>query len=794
MNRAAEGRGRGAFLVGEPGVGKSRLVREVSAFATARGLLVLAGRAVPGDNPLPFRPLTEALVSAGRGRPAPDGPELTGFAAQLARLVPDWGTGSGTDGADDSPVLIGEAVVRLLRVLGGTGGCLLVLEDLHWADSETLAVVEYLADAVSTERLLCLATTRPVRPSPAADLLDRLTSRRTVSVFSLQPLLTVECTLMMQACLSGADVSDDMAAFVVEHSDGFPFLIEELLAGLVSSGTLTRRDGHWRVERRLTPSVPGSFAASVHIRLARLSNDERRVLSAAAVLGRRFDWDLLPGVAGVDGSTVVEALRAAVDAQFLEVEGQAFRFRHALTREAVLGELLPPERAELAAGAVAAVERAHPGVPGAWCDLAAELSLAAGDRAAAAALTVESARRALSRGALASAELTIERAYGLAPQDSGLSADAQEVWVTVLARAGKPAAARTIGLGLLGRLVELGEPADRQVALLLDLARGALAAGEAQVAAADVSRAEELTGAGAGARACMDAVGAHVALAQHRMDDARRLAASAVAAAAPVGRHDVQCEALEVLGRLAQTTAEATATIQRAVDLAEQHGLTTWQLRALQELAIIEVWSSGSGRVMEVRRVAADAGAHFTVAQMDLVMADRALVALDRKTCLDAAQRCVDASRRYGLASLPVALLWLAGAHALAGREAEMEAVLTEAAAAAPGDARIQADAWGRVRAIHWALRENRPALQHALDRSMDFTRAAPESESLYPGQILWALLRALCDDDLGESAREELARSRIGRANSGVLAIVDAVILGRQGYGEDAAAALTAA
>ena len=169
---------------------------------------------------------------------------------------------------------------------------------------------------------------------------------------------------MMQACLSGADVSDDVAAFVAEHSDGFPFLVEELLAGLVSSGALTRRDGHWRVERPLTPSVPGSFAASVRIRLATLSNDARRVLSAAAVLGRRFDWDLLPGVAGVDGSTVVEALRAAVDAQLLEVEGQAFRFRHALTREAVLGELLPPERAELAARSGRGCRAGAPGGPG----------------------------------------------------------------------------------------------------------------------------------------------------------------------------------------------------------------------------------------------------------------------------------------------------------------------------------------------------------------------------------------------------------------------------------------------
>jgi DNA-binding CsgD family transcriptional regulator len=247
------------------------------------------------------------------------------------------------------------------------------------------------------------------------------------------------------------------------------------------------------------------------------------------------------------------------------------------------------------------------------------------------------------------------------------------------------------------------------------------------------------------------------------------------------------------LGRLADTMAEATAPVQRAVDLAERHGLITWQLRALQELALIEAYSSGPARVLEVRRVAADAGAHFTVAQMDLVLADQALVAFDRAACLDAAQRCVDASRRYGLASLPVALLWLAGANALAGREPEMEAVLAEADAEAPDDARIQADAWGRVRATFWALRENRSALRHTLDRSMELTRIAPAGESMYPGQILWALLRAMCDDDVGEPAREELARSRIARANGGVLALVDAVILGRQGHRQDAAAAVTA-
>ena len=205
------------------------------------------------------------------------------------------------------------------------------------------------------------------------------------------------------------------------------------------------------------------------------------MLAAAAVLGRRFDWDLLPGVAAVDGATVVGSLRRAVDAQLVAVDGQRFRFRHALTREAVLAELLPPERAELSGRALVAVQRAHPGLPGPWCELAAELAEGAGDRDTAAALTTESARRALARGALASAELTAERARSLASPGSAAAAEAEEVLVTVLAHAGKPGPARALGHGLLHRLDELGAPPARRVELLLVLVRAALAAGDTDV-------------------------------------------------------------------------------------------------------------------------------------------------------------------------------------------------------------------------------------------------------------------------------------------------------------------------
>ena len=272
-------------------------------------------------------------------------------------------------------MLIGEAVVRLLRVLGGAAGCLLVLEDLHWADPETLAVVDYLADTLTAET----GAVPGHDPDGATVARPRTCSTGCAAGGSPPSCRSLHWRTPSARTWCGpaspeADVDGTVPGFVTEHSDGLPFLVEELLAGLVTSGALVRRTARWRAEHAPTPSIPASFAESLRTRLQALDGDARQVLAAAAVLGRRFDWDLLPGVAAVDGATAVGSLRRAVDAQLVTVDGQRFRFRHALTREAVLAELLPPERAELSARALVAVQRAHPGLPGPWCELAAELA------------------------------------------------------------------------------------------------------------------------------------------------------------------------------------------------------------------------------------------------------------------------------------------------------------------------------------------------------------------------------------------------------------------------------------
>ena len=215
---------------------------------------------------------------------------------------------------------------------------------------------------------------------------------------------------MARACLDAADLPDAVHAFVAERAEGIPFLVEEVLAGLVGEGALTERDGRWHAADLVAPGVPATFADTVRRRLDSVSAESRQVIGAAAVLGRRFDWALLGPVTGLADAAVIAALRDGVGLQLIVAERESFRFRHALTHEAVLAGLLPPERALLAGRALAAVEAAHPGLPGAWCTLAADLAGRAGDAARAGGLLLEAGRRDLAVGALASAEHTLARA------------------------------------------------------------------------------------------------------------------------------------------------------------------------------------------------------------------------------------------------------------------------------------------------------------------------------------------------------------------------------------------------
>ncbi len=799
LDAASTGRGRTALLVGEAGIGKSRLARELSAAARQQGLVVLTGRAVAGQVPVPFRPFAEALSSALRVSGMPEPSELGPLGPPLARLVPEWRHLRGRpDGhqqpEDDSPVLLGESVLRLLRVLSPDQGCLFVLEDLHWADRETLALLEYMADNIANERVLCLGTLRADEGAQVRVLASLLEARGSADIVPLGRLDLASASRMAEACLGAPKLPQAVEALVAERAEGIPFLVEEVLAGLVGDAVLVERDGRWQTTGPVAAGVPATFADAVQSRLEAVDADSRRVICAAAVIGRSFDWALLGPVTGLADDAVLAALRRAVGLQLIAVDDDGFRFRHALTHEAVLVGLLPPERAMLAGRAAAAVEAAHPGLQDAWCELAADLSARAGDASRAGALLLEAGRRSLAVGALASAEQMLTRARQLiGPQDRVLSTPVDEALTEVFAMSGQVDRAIELGEMLLARLDAVAPPA-RAAELHLRLARAAIAAGKWAEAAVHVDTARAVPQIGV---ARIDACAAQLAVGQGRLDEAGVLASAALEAAERDGLAEVACEALEVIGRVARQRdlSEAERAFTRAASIARAHGLQLWRLRALHELGTIDQLRTESvDRLLEARELAAAQGALALTATLDLQIAAGLNKQFRADEALDTARRCVRASRRFRLATLPMALIFQATAHAIRGEAAEMEARIAEAMALAPDEPDVAGCAWGHCRATFSVLDEDRELAYTQMETGAAFLLGSPATIAP-PFLGLWPLLGAA----LGRDCDPAAALVRASRATrhcvvATLLGYADAVVAGRAGRSGEAEAAFAAA
>src|SRR5256885_8687504 len=183
LDAARSGRGGAVFLVGESGIGKSRLAVAAADLAFAADMRLLRGRGSVIGPMVPFRSLTEALLSLLRAGEDIDVEALGPYRSILARLIPDWGEPPSTqDGA--SVVILAEAVLRLTGIAGQDRGCLMTLDDLQDADAETLAVVEYLIDNLAQQPVLLIGTIRSEQ-CPALQLARSAAQRGTGGVIEL---------------------------------------------------------------------------------------------------------------------------------------------------------------------------------------------------------------------------------------------------------------------------------------------------------------------------------------------------------------------------------------------------------------------------------------------------------------------------------------------------------------------------------------------------------------------------------------------------------------------------------
>ena len=789
LDAARDGRGGAAFVVGEPGIGKSRLAAEALRRAADLGVVVLRGRASATGPTVPFRPLAEALMSLARaGVPLPQD-ALGPYRPILGRLVPEWSQGEpGPHG--DSLIVLAEAILRLTAAVGGGRGCLLFLDDLHDADVESLAVVEYICDNLHTQSTALLATVRS-EPGPAFDLARSVSRRESGVIIDLGRLSMADAPEFLSSCLGGNAVPPGLAERLWRDSAGVPFVVEELLHGLVDSGALVRGPDGWRLENTAATAVPPTVARAIVDRAERLGSQGRLLCSAAAVAGRRFSLTVVQRVTGIEDRSLLEHLNAGVEAQLIARDDHSadwYTFQHPLTAEALRSRLTPTERADLSRRAADAVAELHPGLPGEWCQLAALLRAGAGQPVEAAALFAEAGARALSDGAAGSAVALLERAERLLADagEPGKRADVLEQLLYALAEHGQFDRAFELADALAG------QTPDRRLALHVRLAwaghiAGRWADGMAQVEAA---RALLPPDADVATTAPVDVIAAYLALdgpGEDRHAQAEALARRVIDAGADVADATVLCQAWQVIGVVARDRdlAEARSCFDRVREVAQAGGLPIWEVYGVIGGAAISWLIDSDVTVVEEARDAALRVGAITLAEnmsasiaMDSVLRGRFAVADEQ---IDAALRSV---RRLRLAAVERYLhVVRATLAAHRGKRADMERALVDFRASGNERAQERPLAHGLAGAFCALLEEDGAAARRELSTAAEVEARSPTTFHLSGTNGLQLLLSAvdgeLSVSDLSEHAGKAAAAMRWNRQ---FVLFAEAVALGAAG------------
>jgi DNA-binding CsgD family transcriptional regulator len=801
LDRAGAGAGSALFLTGEPGIGKSRLASEISSLASARGFAVYRSRAVQSPSPLPFGPVTRALRAAWRNGSVDDANSDSPYRCVLAALGPEPDNAE-RQPAEVNPLTVAEAMLRVLGT-AGTAGSLLILEDLHWADPQTLAAVDYLTDNLADRPILCLATLRDDEPSACLDMVMAIHSRRSADLIGVPRLSAAEVEEMARACLDDDPVAPAAADRLLKGCDGLPFAVEEIIGAAVASGQLEHRVDGWQLNDGISTGIPESIVGSVRNRLTALGPQAAEIIAASAVLGRQFDWTLVPSIAGADEHDVIAALTRARQAQLIEPDEHGdrwLRFRHNLTRDAIISGLLAPDLERCSAAAAAAIEAAHPGLPGPWCERTAQLYQAAQLHARAALLLLESGRRALSHGALCSATQTLGVARSelrrAKSADPTLVADIDEALVKALALAGDFQRLTPVAEEAVARLEATGTEPGRRARLLLTAAHteseGNPAAASAHLAAGRAI-ADHLDNPVTSAWA--DAVAARCAVDTGDLDRADKLARRSLASAESAGlagwAAEVAFESLEVLGRRerARDIAAARSAFERGAEIADRAELGVRKIRALHELGTIDVLQGGdTGRLSEASEQARRVGATAQAIAIDLELANIWCLGPDLTPAVSAARRCERGAR---LINAPrIGAMALAAQSLICGIRADRKGARMAARWAEnelPGDPEVLATTWGQGRVaaslfgddIPRALAESSAGIRHA--------EQAPQSRGLT--WAFYALLEAVAGRD-GHRAleRAHAAGAAVGW-NQAWLAYAAAVLAGRAGNAAHATA-----
>jgi tetratricopeptide (TPR) repeat protein/transcriptional regulator with XRE-family HTH domain len=355
IDAVKDGEGRLLLLLGEPGVGKTRLSQEATIIARDRGMFLAAGQCFEPRRVVAFYPFLQAvgnLVLAVRGRlgidPIHRWPQLQ---ALMLDTYPSLAVVDHVASGEGDQLRLFWAVATLIETLAESMPVALALDDLHWADQSSLDLLHYLARQLRSKPVLLLGTYRDhevVRGHPLRQVLRDLHRNHLVDEIAVRQLTADGTSALVASTLGSGRVAPDLAALVHRHTEGNAFFVQEMVRTLVERGDASLHDGEWSYSAPAEIAIPRSVQDAVEERLSRLSERAQTTLREASVLGETFEFDDLQAMSERPEVDIEEDLAEAERASVVRpVDRDRFAFNHALTQQVMYRDLTSRRRRHL---------------------------------------------------------------------------------------------------------------------------------------------------------------------------------------------------------------------------------------------------------------------------------------------------------------------------------------------------------------------------------------------------------------------------------------------------------------
>lgn len=370
--RSMAGQGQLLLISGEPGIGKTRMVRELTAYGEISGGKVIVGYCYAQER-TPYGPIAQMVQTSMERWPDLDLPQevmadLLTLVPELRLSFPGVPPNQRLDPETEQKRLF-DSIITWFGALIKSSALMLVVDDIHWADSGSLALLHYLVRRLTHRNALVVATYREVELDQDLPFFERLRdiNRERLATRIKLTRLSKEQTKELLETLFAEDITPDFLNGIYQETEGNPFFIEEVCKALVDTDRLYYAGGHWNRPDVEELEIPQSIQVTIQSRLNILSRQEQLTLQIAALLGRDFEYEMLTSVSDLEEDTLIDVLEKAERAQLIEElyrSGPAvttdFTFTHALIHSTLLTNLSTLRRHRLQRQVALSLEEAYP--------------------------------------------------------------------------------------------------------------------------------------------------------------------------------------------------------------------------------------------------------------------------------------------------------------------------------------------------------------------------------------------------------------------------------------------------